>query len=405
MSEAPLRPVSAALRVGLLVSVAALVAGCASDTQRFAPTPWSSAQQQNADHFGRRGSTPAGETTGSIQPRGPSVQSQPLAPVASNGPSAWTPPPPRQPPAMQFQRGPAPVATPAPRPQPAADVARAPSSGAPRAGRLAWDEPAVAARTHTVAPGESVVSIARRYGVGAADLARANQLGPADRLRIGQVVAVPPAGGAQIAAPARREADPVQTASTRPTDQPRPSTPPPAQREQPPAQASAPPASPQQAAAQAQPPRAAAQPPAPAAQPQPQAAAAEPARSSTEFRWPVRGRVVTNFGRQPGGGQSDGIGIAVPVGTPVKAAENGVVAYAGSELRGYGNLILVRHEGDWVTAYAHNSEVLVRRGEQVRRGQTIARAGQSGAVAQPMVHFEIRRGSNPVNPIDHLTGG
>jgi murein DD-endopeptidase MepM/ murein hydrolase activator NlpD len=167
-----------------------------------------------------------------------------------------------------------------------------------------------------------------------------------------------------------------------------------------------PPAAPAQ---QASAPAAPAQAPAAPAQPQQQAAAqpaaAPEAPRQAEFRWPVRGRVVTNFGRQPGGGNSDGIAIAVPAGTPVKAAENGVVAYAGSELRGYGNLVLVRHDGDWVTAYAHNSEVLVRRGDQVRRGQTIARAGQSGSVSQPQLHFEIRRGSTPVNPADHLTGG
>jgi murein DD-endopeptidase MepM/ murein hydrolase activator NlpD len=252
----------------------------------------------------------------------------------------------------------------------------------------AWNEPAQAARTHTVAPGESVVSIARRYNVTPASLAQANQLGPSDRLQIGQSIAIPVAGAAAAAAtPPRREPDPVQTATAPATDR-RDATP------RPQAQAPAVPA--QQAAAPASP---------PAQQPQRSAAPEPQSRTSTEFRWPVRGRVITNFGRQPGGGQSDGIAIAVPAGTPVKAAENGVVAYAGSELRGYGNLILIRHEGDWVTAYAHNSELLVRRGETVRRGQTIARAGQTGSVSQPQVHFEIRRGSTPVNPTDHLTGG
>jgi murein DD-endopeptidase MepM/ murein hydrolase activator NlpD len=128
------------------------------------------------------------------------------------------------------------------------------------------------------------------------------------------------------------------------------------------------------------------------------------AASTTEFRWPVRGRVVQGFGRQPSGSHSDGIAIAVPSGTQVKAAENGVVVYAGNELRGYGNLVLVRHDNDFVTAYAHNSELLVRRGETVRRGQAIARSGQSGSAQQPQLHFEIRRGSTPVDPQRHLTG-
>jgi murein DD-endopeptidase MepM/ murein hydrolase activator NlpD len=88
----------------------------------------------------------------------------------------------------------------------------------------------------------------------------------------------------------------------------------------------------------------------------------------------------------------------VPIGTSVKAAENGVVAYAGNELKGYGNLVLVRHSNNWVSAYAHNEEILVKRGDQVRRGQIIATAGKSGQVSQPQLHFELRKGSRPVDP-------
>jgi murein DD-endopeptidase MepM/ murein hydrolase activator NlpD len=114
----------------------------------------------------------------------------------------------------------------------------------------------------------------------------------------------------------------------------------------------------------------------------------------------VRGRVVAAFRA----GSNDGIKVAVPEGTPVKAAEDGVVAYAGNELRGYGNLVLVRHANGFVTAYAHNSRVHVRRGDQVRRGQTIAQAGQTGNVSSPQVHFEIRRGATPVDPMTLLAG-
>jgi murein DD-endopeptidase MepM/ murein hydrolase activator NlpD len=126
--------------------------------------------------------------------------------------------------------------------------------------------------------------------------------------------------------------------------------------------------------------------------------------NSTEFRWPVRGRVVLNYGPQQGGGKNDGINIAVPAGTPIKAAENGVVAYAGSELKGYGKLVLIRHDGDFVTAYAHNSEIDVKRGDKVTRGQVIGKAGQSGDVTQPQLHFEIRKGSTPIDPMTHLSG-
>ena len=102
--------------------------------------------------------------------------------------------------------------------------------------------------------------------------------------------------------------------------------------------------------------------------------------------------------------QNDGINLAVPEGTPVKAAEDGVVAYAGNELKGYGNLVLVRHSNGFVTAYAHASDILVKRGETVKRGQVIAHSGQTGNVTSPQLHFEIRKGSTPVDPSQYLNG-
>lgn len=123
--------------------------------------------------------------------------------------------------------------------------------------------------------------------------------------------------------------------------------------------------------------------------------------SANEFRWPARGRVIQGFG---GRGGNEGINIAVPEGTPVKAAEGGTVAYSGSELKGYGNLVLIRHEDGWVSAYANNGELLVKRGEKVKRGQTIAKSGQTGNVSSPQLHFELRKGSTPVDPINHLAG-
>jgi murein DD-endopeptidase MepM/ murein hydrolase activator NlpD len=131
---------------------------------------------------------------------------------------------------------------------------------------------------------------------------------------------------------------------------------------------------------------------------------AEPAGSLPTFRWPVRGRVIAAFGPKPNGFQNDGINLAVPEGTPVKAAEDGVVAYAGNELKGYGNLVLVRHSNGFVTAYAHASEILVKRGEAVKRGQVIAHSGQTGNVTSPQLHFEIRKGATPVDPAQYLSG-
>jgi len=125
--------------------------------------------------------------------------------------------------------------------------------------------------------------------------------------------------------------------------------------------------------------------------------------SGNSFRWPVQGRVTAGFGTRADGGHNDGIDVAVPQGTSVKAAENGVVAYAGNELKGYGNLVLVRHANNWVSAYANNSELLVKRGEKVRRGQIIAKAGATGAASQPQVHFELRKGSRPVDPTKYMS--
>ena len=114
--------------------------------------------------------------------------------------------------------------------------------------------------------------------------------------------------------------------------------------------------------------------------------------------------MISGFGARNNGQSNDGINLSVPEGTSVKAAEDGVVAYAGNELKGYGNLVLVRHSNGFVTAYAHANEVLVKRGETVKRGQIIARAGQTGSVNSPQLHFEIRRGSNPVDPMQFLNG-
>jgi murein DD-endopeptidase MepM/ murein hydrolase activator NlpD len=122
-----------------------------------------------------------------------------------------------------------------------------------------------------------------------------------------------------------------------------------------------------------------------------------------KLRWPLSGRIIRGFGKRSDGSQNDGINIAVPVGTDIHAAEAGVVAYAGNELKGYGNLILIRHDNGYVTAYAHGNRMLVRRGDAVRRGQVIAKAGKTGSVSQPQLHFELRKGAKPVDPIPYLS--
>lgn len=136
-----------------------------------------------------------------------------------------------------------------------------------------------------------------------------------------------------------------------------------------------------------------------------QSKAVAPARTGiSDFRWPVNGRVVEAFGANTSSGKNEGIDISVPEGTAVKAAENGVVIYAGSEISTYGNLILVKHADDWVSAYAHNRDFEVSKGDNVRRGQTIARSGRTGDAARPKLHFELRKNSRPVNPTSYLSG-
>lgn len=239
---------------------------------------------------------------------------------------------------------------------------------------------------HTVNDGETLSSISSRYKVAPGEVARANAFSSDHSLAPGQKLVIPgkhapqSASGGPVTKPAAsisltEKQEPKQTAVLNEM-----------------------PAQPVPGVAQESV-KSEAKPEVTASLPNP-----EP-MNSTEFRWPVRGRVVQNFGPQQGGGKNDGINIAVPDGTPVKAAENGVVAYAGSELKGYGNLVLIRHDNDYVTAYAHNKDISVKRGDKVTRGQVIGKAGQSGNVAQPQLHFEIRKGSNPVDPLRHLVGG
>jgi len=127
-----------------------------------------------------------------------------------------------------------------------------------------------------------------------------------------------------------------------------------------------------------------------------------PRRSGQKFLWPVKGKILVGFGPRKGGFHNDGINISARAGTPVLAAENGVVAYVGNQLPGYGNLILIKHADGWMSAYAHGSSVLVQRGLFVKRGEIIAKVGRTGNVNRPQLHFELRRGDRAVNPTRYL---
>jgi murein DD-endopeptidase MepM/ murein hydrolase activator NlpD len=133
-----------------------------------------------------------------------------------------------------------------------------------------------------------------------------------------------------------------------------------------------------------------------------QTAEVDAAPTMGSMRWPVKGKIISEYGAKPNGLKNEGINIAVPEGTGVRAAESGVVAYAGNELKGYGNLVLIRHQGGWVTAYAHAKELFVKRGDIVKRGDVIAKAGQTGSVSSPQLHFEVRKGATAMDPLKFL---
>jgi murein DD-endopeptidase MepM/ murein hydrolase activator NlpD len=242
-----------------------------------------------------------------------------------------------------------------------------------------------ASGAHEVRSGETLYSIARAYKVSPADLAAANQLPSDYTVRTGEMLKIPGnAAGARATAKAATTPPAPKAAAVTETDAPAK-----AEAAKPVEKAET------QQVSLAEEEAKAAEAPAPSA---------EPADTAAEgFRWPVRGKIISAFGQKANGQKNEGINIAVPEGTAVRAAEAGVVAYAGSELKGYGNLILIRHENGWVTAYAHNAELMVKRGDQVKRGDVVAKAGQTGSVTSPQVHFEIRKGANAVDPVKYLT--
>ncbi len=249
---------------------------------------------------------------------------------------------------------------------------------------------------HTIAPGETLMKLSRQYKKSLGEIARANNIPPHTQVKIGDRIVIP--GAARMP---RAVAAATPAAAPRPVAAAQPAPAPAAVVQQ-----NWPPAPPKVASVTSQP-----APTARAITPAAPPAAAEKPRADTTastmpgFRWPVRGRVIAGFGPKTTGQQNDGINVAVPEGTPIRAAEDGVVAYAGNELKSYGNLVLIRHPNGYVTAYAHASEIMVKRDEPIKRGQVIAKAGQTGNVSAPQLHFEIRKGSSPVDPMPFLDRG
>lgn len=260
---------------------------------------------------------------------------------------------------------------------------------------------------HIVTRGETVYAISRRYRIDIHSLVQLNKIPPPFRISVGQVLDLPGAVNAfaaatpQVAAPPPTPQTPAQT-QTAAAPNTSNAVPVPAAKPRPAgtaAPAPAPNATPQSAPApaKAQPQTARVQPPKPSRRPA-AGVPKPPPRSSSKFRWPLSGKILSSYGSKGSGVHNDGINIEAAAGTIVRAAENGVVAYSGNELRGFGRLLLIRHADGWVTAYAHLSDVLVNRGQTVKRGQEVAKVGRTGNVSRPQLHFEIRQGTRAVDP-------
>jgi murein DD-endopeptidase MepM/ murein hydrolase activator NlpD len=394
------------------VAATAVLAGCSSDVTRFnllgadffgtgfaAERPPARPAGYAPDGYGPPGYASPGYASPGYAPPGRSaahshgLQETALAPLSPGRDDAYRPPGRDYPPASSY---------PPPRSEPSA---RGPDRGPPWSDRspppwtdkepFPWPESSAADRhrpapgehaqawqgRHTLQSGETLYTIARRYKVGVDELKRANGIADESKLWAGKVLSVPGRGGAIAGV-----ATPAPGASTAP---PR--------------------------VVQVTPRVVAAPPPEPEAAPEAPRktaagtggtmtdAGAPPASAAGKFRWPARGKLLVGFGgQQPDGTRSEGINVAVPQGTDIHAADAGRVHYVGDGLKGYGNLILIRHPNGWVSTYAHADQMLVKAGDQVRRGQVIGKAGTSGPVSQPQLRFELRKGTQPVDPLPHL---
>lgn len=211
---------------------------------------------------------------------------------------------------------------------------------------------------HTVQKGESLYGISRMYNVDITSLSRVNNLQTPYSLSVGQKLLLPASVSSvssepSVSAPATVAATPAQSSAK-------------------PAQLMA-------------------------------ASSYTPSQNrKTKFDWPVKGTIISGYGNLGNGRKNDGINIKAALGTNVKAADSGTVAYAGNELKGFGNLILIKHTDGWITAYAHNDRLFVKKGQKVSRGEKIATVGSTGSVTTPQLHFEVRSGKKAVNPRPYL---
>ena len=329
-------------RLAIVAAVALATGACSSNTSRFSDDGYTSSTR------------PKSEVANS-------VNTQP-APAIN---SATLPPPP---------------STQAPQVPPAAPTAAAPALSSPQPALRAVENPATvpttasaSKATYVVVAGDTLHKVARKHQVSLKDLAAANKLERHATIKLGSQLVIPGASVQPAAQKPPAVAKPIATNSSRASntqnaDQPAVGVIRTTQAPETPVENKV-------------------------------------AAAALTFRRPVNGRVVSGFGPKPSGTENLGVNFAVPEGTEIKAAADGVVAYASSELKSFGNLVMIRHAGGYVTTYAHASEILVKRDDVVKRGQVIAKSGQTGNVSSPQLHFEIRKGATPVDPMPYLERG
>lgn len=269
-----------------------------------------------------------------------------------------------------------PTAAPTPASRPGAQVAtlQKPQEPAPARQQAISD-----GGQYTVVAGDTLSAISRRTGASISSIKRVNSM-TSDTVRLGQTLIIPGLSSQSVAQAAVKPVDPIKTSSVEKTPVRKVDV---AGYTPPKQSASTESGSIQKIETQ-------------------ETAKAPEATGVSTMRWPVQGRVISAFGSNNGGKPNDGIDISAPKGTPIKAAENGVVIYAGDGLKELGKTILVRHSDGVVTVYGHVSAIDVKRGQEVKRGQQIASSGMSGAAKQPQLHFEVRKNSKPVNPATYL---
>ncbi|CAM1636459.1 peptidoglycan DD-metalloendopeptidase family protein [Bartonella sp. B10834G6] len=382
------------LRTAALFILAGFATGCSSGTQRFTDSFYTGATANQQQAINKQaGYQQMPQTTGSIQ-------SSDLPPVAG------------QPSYQAAQSQPQPSYGASSQPTQVASAGQVMGTPPHNLGQMSSSSSSTASQSaskkngsYIVQSGDTLYSVSRKTGVSVDSLKSANGLSNG-AIRVGQSLIIPGGHNTEVAA-ATPSAATAKTATPAALPETKQVT------------------TPTKTAAASQP--AATQPaaePTKTAQNEPAKPAAEPAVAKgsdttmnqaenvavvapqatgiSKMRWPAQGRILSSFGQKEGSSTNDGIDIMAPEGSSVKAAENGVVIYAGDGLKEFGNTVLIRHENNIVTVYGHNSKILVQRGQKVRRGDEIAKSGMSGNASTPRVHFEVRKNSSPVNPIKYL---